>query len=270
MKLSSLTTFGAAAALALALGFAGTPAFAQGMPDQPSAGAGPSGPEGAGGPAMSEPGGGGAGMPAPQDSEMGAGPDAGAPPAAKEAEKTLPSDEGPAAGKSGTKAEGAGKTGTDTEMKGAGKAGSETETKMEKGEKAAGAESKEGDKAGAELKGRSRTGAEVEGDTGKTGAAETEMKGGEGKAAVKIDSGQKTKITSYFRENKPDVKVVEKSSVSVSIGIVVPAAISLHPLPPDIIVVAGDCSLLYFLWGGDLVLVDSCSRHVVDIIPGIV
>jgi hypothetical protein len=268
MRLSALTTIGAAAALALALGFAGTPVLAQGMPDQPSAGAGPSGPEGGGGPAMSESGGGGAGMPAPQDREMGAGPEAGAPPAGMEAEKTLPSDEGAAAGKSGTKAEGAGKTGTDTEMKGAGKAGAET--KMEKGEKAAGTEMKESDKAGAELKGRSRAGAEVEGDAGKTGTAETEMKGGEGKAAVKIDSGQKTKITSYFQEHKPDVKVVEKSSVSVSIGVAVPAAISLHPLPPDIIVVAGDCSLLYFVWGGDLVLVDSCSRHVVDIIPGVV
>jgi hypothetical protein len=178
----------------------------------------------------------------------------------KEAEKTLPADEGPSAGKTGTEAEGAGKA--------------TAETGMEKGDRKTGAEVKGQTRTGAEVEGdaktgEAKTGAEMEGDA-KTGATEKGMKDGEGKAAVKVEPEQKTKITSYFRENKPDVKVVEKSSLSVSIGIVVPAAISLHPLPADIIVVAGDCSLLYFLWGSDLVLVDSCSRHVVDIIPGIV
>jgi hypothetical protein len=153
----------------------------------------------------------------------------------------------------------------------------------EAGKAGAAAEMEERDrKTGAEVEARTRTGAEVEVDRDKTGTAETDMKGdrdktgtaeveksGEGKAAVKIDAGQKTKITSYFKENKPDVKIVDKSSVSVSIGVVAPASIRLHPLPADIIVVAGDCSLLFFLWGPDLVLVDSCTRHVVDIIPGI-
>lgn len=223
MKPSTLTTIGAAAALALALGFAGAPAMAQGAPDMPA-------------------------------------PDAGPAPGAQRQDPAAAGE----ARKAGTAAE------------------------MEKGNR----------KTGAEVEGRTRTGAEADVDREKTGTAETDMKevdrdkagtaetdmkkgdrdktgtaeaekSGEGKAAVKIEPEQKTKITSYFKENKPNVKVIDKSSVSVSIGIAVPASIRLHPLPADIIVVAGDCSLLFFLWGPDLVLVDSCTRHVVDVIPGI-
>ena len=88
-------------------------------------------------------------------------------------------------------------------------------------------------------------------------------------ASAKIDAGEKTKIKSYFAENKPQVKRVERSAVSVSIGVALPAGIALYALPADVIVVAGDCPLQYFVWGDDIVLVDSCSRLVVDIVPGI-
>jgi len=55
----------------------------------------------------------------------------------------------------------------------------------------------------------------------------------------------------------------------VSIGAPLPTGITLAPLPSDVVVVAADCPLQYFLWGDDVVLVDSCSREVVDIIPNL-
>jgi hypothetical protein len=86
---------------------------------------------------------------------------------------------------------------------------------------------------------------------------------------VKIDAGQKQKVRTYFTEHRPTAKRVEKSSVSVSIGAALPTGIALAPLPPGIVVVALGCPLQYFVWGDDIVLVDSCSRDVVDIIPNI-
>jgi hypothetical protein len=76
-------------------------------------------------------------------------------------------------------------------------------------------------------------------------------------------------VRNYFSENKPRGKRFAKDDVSVSIGIGIPAAIALTPVPPGIVVVAADCPLQYFVWGDDVVLVDSCSREVVDIIPNI-
>jgi hypothetical protein len=88
-------------------------------------------------------------------------------------------------------------------------------------------------------------------------------------ATAKIDAGQKQKMRTYFSENKPRGARIDKDDVSVSIGIGIPASIALTPVPPDIVIVAADCPLQYFLWGDDVVLVDSCSREVVDIIPSI-
>jgi hypothetical protein len=88
-------------------------------------------------------------------------------------------------------------------------------------------------------------------------------------ATAKIDADQKKKVRNYFSENKPRGKRFAKDDVSVSIGIGIPAAIALTPVPPGIVVVAADCPLQYFVWGDDVVLVDSCSREVVDIIPNI-
>jgi hypothetical protein len=89
------------------------------------------------------------------------------------------------------------------------------------------------------------------------------------RATVKIDSDQKQKVRTYFSEHRPTAKRIDKSDVRVSIGVGIPAGIALAPLPPDIVVVAADCPLQYFLWGDDVVLVDSCSREVVEIIPNI-
>jgi hypothetical protein len=55
----------------------------------------------------------------------------------------------------------------------------------------------------------------------------------------------------------------------VSIGIGIPASIALYDLPPDLVVVAGACPVDFFVWGDDIVLVDSCTREVVEIIPDV-
>jgi hypothetical protein len=88
-------------------------------------------------------------------------------------------------------------------------------------------------------------------------------------ATAKIDTNQKQKVRAYFSEHRPTAKRVDKNEVSVSIGVGIPSSIALAPLPPTIVIVAADCPLNYFLWGDDIVLVDSCSREVVDIIPSI-
>jgi hypothetical protein len=106
-------------------------------------------------------------------------------------------------------------------------------------------------------------------ESGDRDRADRDRKGD--RTTVKIDSDQKQKVRTYFSQHRPAAKRVEKSRVSVSIGAPLPTGvdIDLIPLPSDIVVVAADCQLQYFLWGDDVVLVDSCSREVVDIIPNI-
>jgi hypothetical protein len=105
-------------------------------------------------------------------------------------------------------------------------------------------------------------------ETGDRDQMDRDRKAGD-QATAKIDSGQKQKVRTYFSQHRPTANRIEKSKVSVSIGVALPVGIALAPLPPDIIVVAADCPLQYFVWGDDVVLVDSCSREVVDIIPNI-
>jgi hypothetical protein len=101
-----------------------------------------------------------------------------------------------------------------------------------------------------------------EAEEGKSGA-----KGEHGKAA-KIEPKQVEKVKTYFHEHRPTVKRVERSAVSVSIGIALPGTIALYPVPAGVVEITGGCPLEYFVWEDDVVLVDSCSREVVDIIPG--
>jgi Protein of unknown function (DUF1236) len=118
-------------------------------------------------------------------------------------------------------------------------------------------------KPGAATEGK--TGATTEGKTGTTAEGKA---GTEGKS-VKLQSQDVSKVKSYFSEHKPSVQRIEKSRVSVSIGVALPATVVLYDLPPDVIVVHGSCPIKYFLWGDDVVLVDSCTRDVVEIIPGV-
>ena len=103
---------------------------------------------------------------------------------------------------------------------------------------------------------------------GKSGTTAEGKAGTEGKS-VKLQSQDVSKVKSYFSEHKPSVQRIEKSRVSVSIGVALPGTVVLYDLPPDVIVVHGACPIKYFVWGEDIVLVDSCTRHVVEIIPGV-
>jgi hypothetical protein len=169
--------------------------------------------------------------PASKGSAEEAGPEA---PKGKSTEQAMPSEEKPA-----EKPKGAEKTEGATETEG--KAGTTSEGK---------------------------TGTQTEGKTGAApeGQAQTESKGGK---SVKLESQQVSKVRTYFSEHKPSVKRVEKTEVSVSVGVAIPAAIVLYDLPPDIIVVSGACPTKYFVWGDDIVLVDSCTREVVQILVGV-
>jgi hypothetical protein len=146
------------------------------------------------------------------------------------------------------------------------KAGSATEEKSGTTEGKAGATT-ETDKAGSAAEEKSGT------TEGKAGAT-TETKegaGAEGKAgkSAKVDSQQITKVKTHFSQHKPTVKSINKTEVSVSIGVAIPGTLVLYDLPPDVIVVVGDCPIKYFVWGDDVVLVDSCTREVVEIIVGV-
>jgi hypothetical protein len=101
-----------------------------------------------------------------------------------------------------------------------------------------------------------------------TGDRNRDSKTGD-RTAIRIDSDQRQKVRTYFGQHRPGANRIDKGRVLVSIGLPLPVGIALAPLPPDIIVVATDCPLQYFVWGDDVVLVDSCSREVVDIIPNI-
>jgi hypothetical protein len=209
------------------------------------------------------------GPPAAGPDKAGGGPAGGAPEGGAPAGETSKATEPKPADKTG-------KAAGQTEKMGGEEAG-----KAAKDEKA-GAEMKD-EKAGAAMKDeKAGTAAETKDTTdkaatkdkgetteGEAGATADTKAGAEGAAegkAAKVDAQQISKVKTYFSQQKPNVKVVEKTEISVSVGIVVPSAIVLYDLPPDVIVVEGGCTIKYFVWGDDVVLVDSCSRRVVEII----
>lgn len=239
------------AALFVALSL--TPALAQGGPDKDAPAASPP----AGGPP-----------------EAGAAGPQSAPPQAQE---PGPSDQGVAPGK-GDKGKAAEKPNKPT-----GKAAEESakpegkpmEKSTEQTEKPADKADKPEEKAAEQPAGETKTKDSAEKPTQpKPGTAEsTESKTGDaakgaGGATAKVEPQQIQKVKTYFTTHKPDVKRVDRSAVSVSIGIALPTFIALYPLPPDVVVVIGSCPLEYFVWDEDIVLVDSCSREVVEIIVG--
>ena len=132
---------------------------------------------------------------------------------------------------------------------------------------AAATKDRAGDKA-AERQGKddkSSTRGDKDGTTAES-RGEKDSKGDRKRA--QFEPRDKEKVRSYFREHKPNVKRVDRDRVSVSIGVAIPGEIALYPLPAGVVVVA-DCPLQFFLWGNDVVIVDSCSREVVDIVPNI-
>jgi hypothetical protein len=141
------------------------------------------------------------------------------------------------------------------------------DVKSDRGREAADTKDRAGDKA-AERQGKddkSSTGGDKDGTTAES-RGEKDSKGDRKRA--QFEPRDKEKVRSYFREHKPNVKRVDRDRVSVSIGVAIPGEIALYPLPAGVVVVA-DCPLQFFLWGNDVVIVDSCSREVVDIVPNI-
>jgi hypothetical protein len=229
-----------AAALVVALGFSS--AYAQSPGSEQGAG-GPSSPpsmapsQGAGGPSDMGPSSPPAGARQEGQADPGlTGPKGNQPPMAE--------GEGKPEGKAGKKAEGKGDLET----------GNKAGAKAEKGDRdtQAGSQAEGGDDA-----------------SGKTGSTAEGQKAGKGGKSVRLESQQVSKVKSYFSQNKPRVKAIDKDEVSVSIGIALPGTIALYDLPPDVIVVSGACPIKYFAWGDDIVLVDSCTREVVEIIVGV-
>jgi hypothetical protein len=118
--------------------------------------------------------------------------------------------------------------------------------------------------------------AEDKGDAARDGMAEDKKSGAtaEGKSdprdkagkSARLESKDVSKVRSHFSQNRPSAKRIDKDDVSVSIGIALPSAVVLYDLPPDVIMVAGPCPIQYFVWDDDVVLVDSCTREVVEII----
>ena len=236
MSIKTAVLGAAASILILSAAHAGAPSGAS--PDGPAGGA----TGGAAGGATMQGAPSGGGSPAPKSQNTG--------PAGGDSPIARPQTQGEAGPDSvPANSEGAGKNAdTRTGDTKADKA-SPTEMKSDNGTKKAGTDNKasEGSKAD-----RSSTeGSATKGDKGKSAG---------------VDRQQVDKARTYFRQNKPSVKAVDRNEVSVSIGVALPSAIVLYDAPPDVIVVTGGCPIKYFVWGENVVLVDSCTREVIDII----
>jgi hypothetical protein len=109
-------------------------------------------------------------------------------------------------------------------------------------------------------------------DTKTTAGADTKA-GASSEAKVELNQEQKTEIKQFFTENTTVIQSapkIERTAVSVSVGVAIPTHIELVPLPSAIVVDApSDCELMYFVWGSDVVIVDDCSRRVVEIIVNV-
>jgi hypothetical protein len=151
--------------------------------------------------------------------------------------------------------------GAEVEGNAGARAQGEVETEAQAGATAEGEAETEG-QAGATAQGE----AETEGQAGATAEGGTEARPGK---SVRLESTQVSKVKTYFSQNEPNVKAIDKSSVNVSIGVALPQTVVLYDLPPDVIIVREECPIQYFVWGDDIVLVDSCTRQVVEIIVGI-
>jgi hypothetical protein len=204
----------------------------------------------------------GAGGPGNSDMRPG-GPSGGA----AQKNQGAPSVSGPKGDRPGLSAESEGKAQGD--MKGTGEAATKAEGKGDletDGKTGSQAEGK------GDLQTGGKAGAKTEGDIGAEGKAGTTAEGKQRHKAgksVRLESQQVSKVRSHFSQHKPRVKSIDKTEVSVSIGVALPSAIVLYDLPPDVIVVSGTCPIKYFVWGDDIVLVDSCTREVVEIIVGV-
>lgn len=106
---------------------------------------------------------------------------------------------------------------------------------------------------------------EAESGKSKTGAT-ADSKGDRPGKSVRLESNDVSKVRTYFSQHRPSAHRIDRNQVSVSIGVGIPSAIVLYELPTDVIVVSSACPIKYFVWEDDIVLVDSCTHEVVEII----
>jgi hypothetical protein len=145
------------------------------------------------------------------------------------------------------------------------------------------------DEGGSSASGKTRTEGQAKADSDnqqtKQGARDSADKAGsssdrnkaeanaksESKSSAKLEQKQVTEIKQYFSSHKPNVKRVQTTEVNVSVGVAVPGSVTLYPLPSTIVVAeSSSCPFEYFVWGDDIVIVDSCTRVAVEIITGVV
>jgi Protein of unknown function (DUF1236) len=151
--------------------------------------------------------------------------------------------------------------------KGKGKSAEGTMPSEGKGSNDAKPSGKAEGQGGNTTEGKSATDEDVSGKS-KAGAT-PEGKGDRPGKSVRLESNDVSKVRTYFSQHRPTAHRIDRHQVSVSIGVAIPSAIVLYDLPPDVIVVSGACPIKYFVWEDDIVLVDSCTHEVVEIISGV-
>lgn len=122
--------------------------------------------------------------------------------------------------------------------------------------------------------GKGKADSTAEGGLPDEGKARTTAKGkgdfvGKAGKRARLESNDVSRVRSHFSQHKPTAQRIDRDQVSVSIGVALPGAIALYDLPPDVIVVTGACPIKYFVWDDDIVLVDSCSREVIEVIADV-
>ena len=268
MKLVSSTLF-STAALVVALSF--TPVQAEPQEGMSN------GPPAAGNSAAGDHSGGAIGSPAdrPDQSSPAAGNSDQMSPGegkGKSAEGAIPSEGQPGKGAKDGNETGM-KPGQDypgTGDKAKGKSAEGTMPSEDKGSKDAKAGDKSEGQGGNTAEGKSGTEEDASGKSkaGATAEGKGDRQDRPGKS-VRLESKDVSKVRTYFSQHRPSAQRIDRNQVSVSIGVGIPSAIVLYELPPDVIVVTGACPIKYFVWEDDIVLVDSCTREVVEIISGV-
>jgi hypothetical protein len=149
----------------------------------------------------------------------------------------------------------------------------------EKGKTAEGTTSSEGKgkdaKSGGKSEGQDANTAEGKSGTDENASgkskndANAESKGDHTGKSARLESHDVSKVRTYFSQHRPNAQRIDRNQIAVHIGVGIPSAIVLYDLPPDVVVVSGSCPIKYFVWEADIVLVDSCTHEVVEIIPGV-
>lgn len=95
--------------------------------------------------------------------------------------------------------------------------------------------------------------------------------GDRGDAAVQFTQEHKTKVKTYFQQNKVSVEPVTDVDISVSVGTAVPSHIAFHPLPDTIFVgLPHDHEYVYFVYHSDIIIVEADTHVIVYVVSNVV